>query len=185
MTIKLCVTISEIEDHANGMYAKNVSDVVYGDGNDMIYFFHVDSCMAAVFYNKAPFGVDKSTFVGAHIVMLQDNPKKASWFSPNDGADYYIKQLRGIQGGSFEYAAFIGDYDDWKAPAIKMAKELRVPSKNARFYKAGTSDVWAFADGGIRINAYNKMTKHPAKHPLDTKLVSSGNVRKGEGGVVL
>jgi hypothetical protein len=131
-----CVALGEVQDSQKFKDGGMVNDIVTATTNDYIYFYHIDSCMAAAF-----FPIDsKHPAVGAHLGMMSPNNE---WPIGNFGecAKYYITKLNKYRG-NFDRAAFIGFTDDWAQAAADITKALLI--NNAVFVHAYEAvDAWA------------------------------------------
>jgi hypothetical protein len=132
-----CVALGEVEDSQKYKNGGTASDIVTATTKDIIYFYHIDSCMAAAF-----FPIDsKSPVVGAHLGMGSPN---GEW-EFNDlpaCAKYYITKLN-VYRGNISRAAFIGDSSVWGQAAAEITKALLI--NNAVFVYAFefAFDAWA------------------------------------------
>ena len=151
MARKICVALGEVGEYAVDKAKGLAGDIVYAGANDIIYFYHVDSCMAAAFYCKIPI-LDKHTLIGVHLAMF---PPNSEWELGNtvSSANYYVKALEPYSvKNKITHAAFVGDVKDWASAAAGMCLQLNIPS--ALFVSKMTCDVWASPTGEVIAAAW-------------------------------
>ncbi len=131
-----CVALGEVKGSQKYNKDGPVSDIVKATAKDLIYFYHIDSCMAAAFFPND----SKDPVVGAHLAMAAPGDQWTT-DSGTECAEYYVGQLKEYIG-KMGYAAFVGDSGDWGAAAAKLTKGLKI--NNAIFLKVEEPvDAWA------------------------------------------
>jgi hypothetical protein len=192
MTIKACINIGDMtnKEITESTYkGADLNDIVVATNNDVIYFYHISSCLAAIFYNKNPMGSGEYTFVGVHLVVSVDEQvpllpkyKGLKWFGYEDACRHYIVELQRFQGRNFGYVAFVGHLD-WKEAALEMKRDLKI--ETARFYDEPEDlDVWAYSNGDIKKSEYRENTVRTSIGSLPgLKLL--GNVKTRAGGIAI
>jgi hypothetical protein len=144
MARKACVELTHVKalqkytGPCSCLTGNTVDDTVYAGKNDYIYFYNIDSCMAAAFF---PIN-SKDPVVGIHLSSEATNEqwKKDDSMSC---AEYYLQKLQHESIGKFGRAAFVGYVGDWGGAAAKLVKELKI--YNAVFLEVyDPMDAWAF-----------------------------------------